>query len=304
MKIAVFYRKHSENDKLFIVEALQHLLNHNVHLLVHDTLTKNSYFEKIIKNCPIFSTYDDLKKISNIDFFFSFGGDGSFIAAVKLVSNLNINMVGINTGRIGFLTTITKKNFEQQFQNLCEQQFTIEKRKLLHISTDILLPLENHFALNDITVRTTDEDSMCEIEIWVNEMHVNSYWADGLIVATATGSTAYSLSCGGSIIHPSSHVNIITPIASHTLNTRPIIVNADDEIKIKVHSRRTDKFSLSIDNERITVPTSATLYIKKEDFEISMVRFQNTDFFSVIREKLLWGIDLRNKVIHKYFNNK
>jgi len=301
MKIAVFYRKHSENDKVFIASALQCLKDQGVQLVVHDKLTQKPYFEKMVENCPIFSTHEDLKKISGIDFFFSFGGDGSFIASVKLVGSLNIPMVGINTGRIGFLTTITKQNFEQQFQMLCEQRFVIEKRKLLHLDTDQALPLENFFALNDITIRTTDEDSMCEIEIWVNESHVNTYWSDGLIVATATGSTAYSLSCGGSIIHPNALVNIITPIASHTLNIRPIIVNVDDNIKIKVHSRRTDKFSLALDNERIIAPTSATLCIKKEDFEISMVRFHNTDFFSVIREKLLWGIDLRNTNIQQIF---
>jgi len=301
MKIAVFYRKHSENDKVFIVSALQYLREKGVQLIVHEKITQKNYFAKIVANCPVFATHNDLRIISDIDFFFSFGGDGSFIASVKLVGNLNIPMVGINTGRIGFLTTITKKNFEQQFQMLCEKFFTIEKRKLLHLDTEQTLPLENHFALNDITMRTTDEDSMCEIEIWVNEIHVNTYWSDGLIIATATGSTAYSLSCGGSIIHPTSHVNIITPIASHTLNIRPIIVNVDDEIKIKVHSRRTDKFSLSIDNERIIVPTSTTLFIKKENFEISMVRFHNTDFFSVIREKLLWGIDLRNTTIQQLF---
>jgi NAD+ kinase len=299
MKIAVFYRKHSENDKVFIVTALQYLLEKGVQLVVHDKLTQKPYFEKIVENCPIFSTHEDLKKISGIDFFFSFGGDGSFIASVKLVGNLNIPMVGINTGRIGFLTTITKTNFEQQFQMLCDQQFTIEKRKLLHLDTNPVLPLDNHFALNDITVRTTDEDSMCEIEIWVNENHVNTYWSDGLIVATATGSTAYSLSCGGSIIHPTSHVNIITPIASHTLNIRPIIVNTDDAIKIKVHSRKTDSFLLAIDNERIIIPITTTLNLSSEDFEIPMVRFQNTDFFSVIREKLLWGIDLRNTNIQQ-----
>ena len=297
MKIAVFYRKHSENDKEFIVGALQYLKEKGVELFVHDTLTKKSYLKKIIENCPVFSTHEELKMFSNIDFLFSFGGDGSFIAAMKLVGSLNIPMVGINTGRIGFLTTITKKNFEQQFQMLCEGKFSIEKRKLLHLNTEPALPLENHFALNDITVRVKDEDTMCAIEIWVNDIHVNTYWADGLIVATPTGSTAYSLSCGGSIIHPTSDVNIITPIASHSLNIRPIIVNANDEIKIKVQSRRTDKFSLALDNERIIAPTSTTLTIKKEDFEISMVRFHNTDFFSVIREKLLWGIDLRNTII-------
>jgi len=299
MKIAVFYRKHSENDKEFVVGALQYLKEKGVELVVHDKLTKKTYLKKIIEKCPVFSTHEELKMFSGIDFLFSFGGDGSFIAAIKLVGNLNIPMVGINTGRIGFLTTITKKNFEQQFQMLCEGNFSIEKRKLLHLDADNNLPLENHFALNDITVRAKDEDSMCAIEIWVNDIHVNTYWADGLIVATPTGSTAYSLSCGGSIIHPTSDVNIITPIASHTLNIRPIIVHANDEIKIKVHSRGTNKFSLALDNERIIAPTSSTLIIKKEDFEISMVRFPNTDFFSVIREKLLWGIDLRNTIIHQ-----
>jgi len=301
MKIAVFYRKHSENDKEFIVDALQFLKNKKVELVVHEKLTNKPYLEEIIQDCPVFATHEDLKTIPDIDFLFSFGGDGSFIAATKLVGDLNINMVGINTGRIGFLTTITKKNFEHQFQMLCKKRFTIEKRKLLHLETDMDLPLENNCALNDITVRATEEDSVCGIEIWLNDIHVNTYWADGLIVATSTGSTAYSLSCGGSIIHPASNVNIITPIASHSLNIRPIIVNADDVIKIQVHSRGTYKFSLAIDNERIIAPTSATLTIRKEDFEISMVRFHNTDFFTVIREKLLWGIDLRNTINQRLF---
>ncbi|MDR0206888.1 MAG: NAD(+)/NADH kinase [Bacteroidales bacterium] len=301
MKIAVFYRKHSDNDKEFIVDALQFLKNKEVELIVHEKLTNKPYLEEIIQNCNVFSTHEELKQIPNIDFLFSFGGDGSFIAASKLVGNLNINMVGINTGRIGFLTTITKKNFEPQFQMLYKKKFTIEKRKLLHLNTDQDLPLENVCALNDITVRATEEDSVCGIEVCLNGIPVNTYWADGLIVATPTGSTAYSLSCGGSIIHPASCVNIITPIASHSLNTRPIIVNENDEIKIKVHSRGTDKFSLAIDNERIIAPTSTTLIIKKEEFEISMVRFHNTDFFSVIREKLLWGIDLRNTIKQRLF---
>jgi NAD+ kinase len=179
MKIAVFYKKHNENDKEFIVEALQFLKNKGVQLLVHAKLTQKPYFNAIVANCPVFSTHEDLKKVSNIDFLFSFGGDGSFIDAMKLVGNLNIPMVGVNTGRIGFLTTITKKNFEQQFQMLCEQKYTIEKRKLLHLTADCELPLENFFALNDITVRTTDEDSVCGIEIWVNKIPVNTYWEIG-----------------------------------------------------------------------------------------------------------------------------
>ena len=301
MKIAVFYRKHSENDKEFIVEALQFLKNKEVELLVHEKLLNQHYLEDIVQNCAVFSTHEDLKKIPDIDFLFSFGGDGSFIAATKLVGDLNINMVGINTGRIGFLTTITKKNFEHQFQMLCKKRFTIEKRKLLHLDATPDLPLENNCALNDITVRATEEDSVCGIEVWLNDIHVNIYWADGLIVATPTGSTAYSLSCGGSIIHPASNVNIITPIASHSLNIRPIIVSANDVIKIKVHSRGTDKFSLALDNERIIASTAAILTIKKEEFEISMVRFHNTDFFSVTREKLLWGIDLRNTINQRLF---
>jgi NAD+ kinase len=301
MKIAVFYRKHSENDKEFIVAALQFLKDKEVELIVHEKLTNKPYLEDIVQNCAVFSTHEDLKLIPDIDFLFSFGGDGSFIAATKLVGDLNINMVGINTGRIGFLTTITKKNFEHQFQMLCKKKFTIEKRKLLHLETDQDLSLENNCALNDITIRATEEDSVCGIEVWLNDTHVNTYWADGLIIATPTGSTAYSLSCGGSIIHPSSCVNIITPIASHSLNIRPIIVSSDDVIKLKVHSRGTNKFSLALDNERIIAPTTATLIIKKEDFEISMVRFHNTDFFSVTREKLLWGIDLRNTINQRLF---
>lgn len=289
MKIAAYCRNVDDDNLEFVRKALKLVKKGNHELLLHE------YFKSVVVDEDVlwFSTYQDLKDAATVDFMLSFGGDGSFIDAANVLADLGIPLVGVNTGRIGFLTSITKKNFEEYWNLLETGCYTIEERSLLHIDADVNLPLQHTFALNDISIHNTEVNSITGVKLWVNDLPANTYWADGLIVATPTGSTAYSLSCGGPIIHPQTQVNVITPISSHSLAVRPIVVSNNDVLKIEVLSRN-EKFLLTVDSERITLENPVTLTISKENFTIKTTRFLKSDFYSVIREKLLWGIDLRN----------
>lgn len=289
MKIAAYCRNVNDDNLEFVRKALKLVKKGNHELLLHE------YFKSVVVDEEVvwFSTYQDLKDAAPVDFMLSFGGDGSFIDAANVLADLGIPLVGVNTGRIGFLTSITKKNFEEYWKLLETGCYTIEERSLLHIDADVKLPLQHTFALNDISIHNTEVNSITGVKLWVNDLPANTYWADGLIVATPTGSTAYSLSCGGPIIHPQTQVNVITPISSHSLAVRPIVISNNDVLKIEVLSRN-EKFLLTVDSERITLENPITLTISKENFTIKTTRFLKSNFYSVIREKLLWGIDLRN----------
>ena len=240
-----------------------------------------------------FESYSDLQQIGNVDFMVSIGGDGSFIDAANLIGDLNIPLVGINTGRIGFLSAIKKDNFEACIRMLLEKQYTLESRSLLHIEGSEPLSLDTHFVVNDVTIRATDSDSINAITVATNGQHINTYWADGLIVATPTGSTAYSMSCGGPILHPQTDVVVLTPIASHSLSVRPLVIPATQTLEIAVNGRG-GKYSLCVDTQRLILNDNVKLRIYKEKFTIQTVLFDNANFYSTIREKLLWGLDKRN----------
>ncbi|MBO7628427.1 MAG: NAD(+)/NADH kinase [Bacteroidales bacterium] len=240
-----------------------------------------------------FATYEDLQQIGTVDFMISVGGDGSFIDAANLIGDLNIPLVGINTGRIGFLSAIKKDNFEASIRMLFDKQYTLESRSLLHIEGSEPLSLDTHFVVNDVTIRATDNDSINAISVEAVGKHINTYWADGLIVATPTGSTAYSMSCGGPILHPQTDVVVLTPIASHSLSVRPLVIPAAQTLEISVNGRG-GRYSLCVDTQRVILNDTAKLFISKENFTIQTVLFNNADFYSTIREKLLWGLDKRN----------
>ena len=263
------------------------LLNNHCGIVLH----KNISCENI--DLQRFETYKDLQKLGNVDFMVSIGGDGSFIDAANLVGDLNIPLVGINTGRIGFLSAIKKDNFEACFRMILDKQYTLETRSLLHIEGSEPLSLDTRFVVNDVTVRATDSDSINAVSVSTGGQHINTYWADGLIVATPTGSTAYSMSCGGPILHPQSDVVVLTPIASHSLKVRPLVIPADQTLEISVDGRG-GKYSLCVDTQRIILDDSVKLFLTKERFSIQTVLFDHANFYATIREKLLWGLDKRN----------
>lgn len=267
--------------------VISYILSHEGKVILHKNIACND------SSLMRFESYQDLQQAGAVDFMVSIGGDGSFIDAANLIGDLGIPLVGINTGRIGFLSAIKKDNFEACIRMLQEKKYTLESRSLLHIEGSEPLPLNTHFVVNDVTVRATDNDSINAVSVSVGNQHINTYWADGLIVATPTGSTAYSMSCGGPILHPQTDVVVLTPIASHSLSVRPLVIPATQTLEIAVDGRG-GKYSLCVDTQRIILSDSVKLFITKERFTIKTVLFDNTHFYSTIREKLLWGLDKRN----------
>lgn len=294
MKIALYSRTPDENGILFIIDVIQFLNKGNVQVWLYEGLHD---VVDGLDNLQIEDFFVDNHRLidEKIDFLFSFGGDGTFIDAANLIANSNIPIFGINTGRIGFLTAINKSHFEKAFACLQNGDYEIENRSLLHVDAEPHIAIPAHFALNDVSVHPYNEDSILAIHVWTNGNKLNTYWSDGLIVATPTGSTAYSLSCGGPILVPNADVIVLTPIASHSLTVRPIVVPASYVIQIQVESRN-HGFVLSLDSHRVNVEAQTCLTISRENFTIQTVRLPDTDFYSVIREKLLWGIDKRNLI--------
>ncbi len=287
MPTFALYSRSITGQQPLVESVIRFMQDNQCKVVLHkNILCKNSDYQ-------YFESYNDLQQIDNVDFMLSIGGDGSFIDAANLIGDLNIPLVGINTGRIGFLSAIKKDNYEACLRMLLEKQYTLESRSLLHIEGSEPLSLGTHFVVNDVTIRATDSDSINAITVTTDGKHINTYWADGLIVATPTGSTAYSMSCGGPILHPQTDVVVLTPIASHSLSVRPLVIPATQVLDIAV-SGRGGRYSLCVDTQRLILNDSVKLRISKEKFTIQTVLFDNTNFYSTIREKLLWGLDKRN----------
>ena len=291
MNIALYSRQPSADGIALIEEMIGYLRQSKVNIILHEAIS-DLVKKNVLTYCKgTFISKEDLVD-QHTDFLFSIGGDGTFIDAANLMEDGNIPILGINTGRIGFLTNVNKQNYQMAFQLLQSGDYQLENRFLLHIDTPNSNIIQHHFALNDISIHPSG-DSINAIHVWANGEKLNTYWGDGLIVATPTGSTAYSLSCGGPILVPSSDVIVLTPIASHSLTVRPIVLPANYELTLQIESR-SHQFVLSMDAQRTTLEDTTILLISKEKFTIPTVRLSHTDFYSVIREKLLWGIDLRN----------
>lgn len=289
MKLALYSRQRGKEEQQYIDTVVEHLQQQVFDLLLHENCCPNDSQHIIFRN------HDDLARLGPVDCMVSIGGDGSFIDAANLVGDLNIPLVGINTGRIGFLSGIKKENFRECFQLIQEGRYTTEERFLLHVdSSTPIESIRNHFVVNDLTIRTTDTDTIIAVTVRAAGQTVNTYWGDGLIISTPTGSTAYSMSCGGPILHPHSQVMVLTPIASHSLNVRPLVIPADTSLEIEVQSR-SGHYSLNLDSQKFIVEENILLTVTKENFCIRTLSFEHTDFYEVIREKLLWGLDKRNR---------
>ena len=292
-KIAIFGRVFNTSVTPYVNHLFDYLAQKNVELIIHDEFYA---FLKEESNCPkmlpTFSNHADLPQ--GIDFMLSLGGDGTMLTAVSIIRDSGIPIAGINFGRLGFLANIPKTEVENALDQILTKQYTIQQRALLCVeSPDQDLFDGENFALNDITVFRHDTSSMITIDAWLNGELLNAYWADGLIIATPTGSTAYSLSCGGPIIMPGSGNFVVTPISPHNLNVRPVVVSENIELCLKIDSR-TDKYILSCDSKSETLSTDIKLVIKKAPFRINLIRLEKDSYFGILREKLLWGIDVRN----------
>mgnify|MGYP006135751387 FL=1 len=293
MKIAVYGPLCNERSKSTIKVLIKYLKNRNA-----DVFFEKNFYESIVTDSNIeiesfqFETFKSLD--TSFDLLISVGGDGTILRAITYVKNLNIPIVGINTGRLGFLATIPMTTVEKALDEIFEGNYKISKRSLLSITIEgDQNESELNFALNEISVSRKNTTSMISVETWLDDEYLTSYWADGLIVSTPTGSTGYSLSCGGPVIMPESDSLVLTPIAPHNLNARPLVISNNKIIKLKVSGREQEHL-VSLDSRIKTLKNNTTITIQKAPFNIQMIELKDKRFIETLRKKLLWGADQRN----------
>ena len=287
MKIAI-YGQFYKTDPKHVSKLISILEKKNISIFI-----EKNYLEKLYDLPNSIKTFSNLD--NSFDLLISIGGDGTILKAITYVKDLNIPIVGLNTGRLGFLAKIQFDKLEEFIDTIVSGDYSISERSLIEVYTST----ENkdlkslNFALNEISVGRKNTTSMIFIETKLDGKYLNSYWADGLIIATPTGSTGYSLSCGGPIIMPEAENLVITPIAPHNLNARPLVIADNTEISLKIDGRE-NEFLISLDSRITTLNKNTTVKVKKSSFTIKMIEFESESFLYTLREKLMWGKDRRN----------
>ncbi|MBG25453.1 MAG: NAD kinase [Croceibacter sp.] len=294
MKVGIYGQFYHKDAGKYIQELLDELDRAQIDVIIEENfLDIINHHETIKKEYNHFSTFEELD--DSYDLFFSIGGDGTILKTIYYVRHHNIPIVGINTGRLGFLATIQKEEIKESISHILSGDYSISKRSVLQINSEQEPATINdfNFALNEIAVSRRNTTSMITVETWLNDNYLNAYWADGLIVSTPTGSTGYSLSCGGPVIMADTQNFVLTPIAPHNLNARPLIIKDDTKIKLKV-STREDTFLVSMDSRIATLQKNSVLTVQKAPFQIHLVELNGSSFPKTLRKKLLWGQDKRN----------
>ena len=290
LKIGLFGKRYDNTMHASLQTLVQALEKHCIDIFVFND------FYNLIKDEIVFSQTPNLfsreeNTAAELDFLFSIGGDGTLLKTVAQLGHKNVPIVGVNLGHLGFLTTISGSNLDNYVAELIDGKHTIEDRSMLHVEYGQAEKTER-FVLNEVTLHRDKPLTLLSIDVFVDGEFLATYSGDGLIAATPTGSTAYSLSCGGPILTPNSNCFVLTPIAVHTLTFRPIIVPDTASIRI-VTTSKTDTMCLGLDSDSIIVPVQTEINIRKEDFGIKLVRMDNQNFYSALRDKLMWGIDKR-----------
>ena len=261
------------------------------------TVLHEDYFHQVshelpgAETCATFKVSADLD--DSYDCMISLGGDGTLLDTVTLIRDKNIPVLGINFGRLGFLASLGKEDLPSAVAALVDRTYVAEKRTLIHLESEVALFGETPYALNEFAIHKRDTSPMIKIHTYLNGEFLNTYWSDGLIVSTPTGSTGYSLSCNGPVVFPESGSFVITPVAPHNLNARPIVVPDNNIISFEVEGR-TDQFICALDSRREIVDRNIQIAVKKENFTISLVRLNENNFLQTLRKKLAWGFDTRN----------
>ncbi|MBN1599458.1 MAG: NAD kinase [Bacteroidales bacterium] len=293
MKIAIFGRNFNPDFKSYIVEFFQNIKRHKVESVIYKPFLE---FLKDDAGCDpmeegYFTNVDNAPE--DVDFMISIGGDGTFLESIMYLKDFNIPVIGLNSGRLGFLANISKEEITEAVTSIIQGDFELETRSLLTVETIANAFGHFNFALNDATVQKYNS-VMINVNAYLDDEFLNTYWTDGLIISTPTGSTAYSLSAGGPIVIPGSENFLIAPIASHNLTVRPIVIPDNIEIKLEVQSR-SNKFLLTVDNRTSLMDLKdSSVIIKKAKFELNMVKLPFNSYYSTIRNKLMWGADKRN----------
>jgi len=293
MKVAIYGQTYQDNALDYVVELINELQKVDAEIVIekdfHTLLIEN-------RESNTYETFTESNGLNgSFDMFVSFGGDGTILRATTYLKDTGIPIVGVNTGRLGFLSTFKKEDVRKVVQEFIKGDYTIVERSLVEVSTKSDIPefAEMNFALNEVTVSRKDTTSMITVETYLNDEYLTSYWADGLIVSTPTGSTGYSLSCGGPVIAPTAKSLVLTPIAPHNLNARPLVISDDTIIRLKV-SGREENHLVSLDSRIASVANGKELFIRKAPFTVRMIEYTSESFLKTLRNKLLWGEDKRN----------
>ena len=291
MKIAIYGQSSDKVSEKIFLEILKIANDRNIFLIIEKNY--NSIISKNLQpNHQLFSSHYDLD--NSIDLMITIGGDGTLLRSITYVRDLGIPIIGINSGRLGFLATLNQEMLNSELDIILNGGYEIKERTLLEVSFEKKSKLSDfNYALNEVSVGRENTTSMIEIKTTLDGEYLNTYWADGLIISTPTGSTGYSLSCGGPIMTPSSQTFSITPIAPHNLNARPLIISDETNIELSVKGRE-ESHLLSLDSRIISLTNNTKIKIKKANYKIKLASFSNNSFYKTLRNKLLWGEDKRN----------
>jgi len=292
MKVALFGKVYADSQRDYLQLLIDELTKRDLKILIYEPYYKAiegkvNFSEEI----SVFNTNKDIKK--DVEILFSIGGDGTILDTVSIVQDSGIPILGINLGRLGFLSSVSKDEIIYAVDSIYKGDYNINSRALLQLVEPENLFGDVNYALNDLTIYRNNTTALIVVHVFVDDVLLNSYWGDGLIVSTPTGSTAYSLSVGGPIVTPGSKNFIIAPIASHNLTVRPIIIQDSSVIKIKIEGRE-EKYLMTMDSRHSAITKDDEIIIKRCNFSVNLVQMKNKDFFSTIRDKLLWGVDNRN----------
>lgn len=288
MKVAIYTQKSDLDTFLYLSKFISELDKRGVQSVLYTEMADAMQFSKDFET---FAGKEDLKQ-KGVSIFFTFGGDGTIVNSLLFVQDTEIPVVGVNTGRLGFLASFTKEEVFNELDEIITGQVKISKRSVIEVLTPdkgLFFP----FALNDVTISRKETTAMITVDSYLDDEFLNIFWGDGVIISTPTGSTAYSLSCGGPIISPENENFVITPIAPHNLNVRPLIVNDSVTVKFSVESR-VPQYSLSLDSRLVHMDTDVEITVRKAKFKIHLIQPNNLSFYETIRQKLLWGKDKRN----------
>ena len=291
MKIGVHGKDFNRQSIPFITRVFEILTEQKIDIWVSEKFArhlKTLAFKKFIGK-----TFDVGESLKKLHAFISIGGDGTLLESVTYVGKSETPILGINTGRLGFLATTNRDETERTLHKIFANEFVLDKRALLRLESNKRLFGKMNFALNDFTIVKKDSSSMITVHTYIDGEFLNSYWADGIIVATPTGSTGYSLSCGGPLVFPRSSNFILTPVSPHNLTARPIIVSDTSEIAFEIEGR-SKKFLVSLDSRFEVVDDTIRLLVKKEKFHANLIQIEGKHYFQTLRQKLNWGIDARN----------
>ncbi len=294
MKFAIFGKSFPESFNEAVYRLFEKLNRYSAQIYVY-----GPFFEFIKNNLFIlpkiegtFETREELES-EEVDIMFSIGGDGTFLECVSFLERTAIPVVGINSGRLGFLAYISRDELDLALEMIIKRKYTIEQRTMIAVETENDAFGEFNCGLNEIIVQKKDTSSMISVDVYINDDYMTTYWADGLIVSTPTGSTAYSLSAGGPIVVPEAENFVITPIAPHNLTVRPIVLPDNVTIRLTIHGR-SDEFLAALDARNVFLKNGSDLIVRKADFKLNMIRLSHINYFSTLRNKLMWGMDKRN----------